>query len=535
MFNIYYSLFGFIGHVREIMSVYRKHSEGAWAGKSTIEQNCLLKNYIDEYNAFLDFEFDPEFQTVQNKIDQNLKYLGIKTQTDITIIDDIFPHPLSAFRFQEFLSYLKAFENIEIFCSGISYRVLGNDSLDQKIIDFKKEYPLYAKKVKKYFSNSIINSRLIYTVFLGNTFVNIDRIDELNIPFVFTLYPGGMFGLNNPQSDNFLRRITSSPNFRKVIVTQQITYDYLVDNNFCKPEQIKFIYGVVTPLNRFENKYVKKCYFGYDKHNLDICFVAHKYTKYGVDKGFDVFISVAKILAKKYSNIFFHVVGGFNKDDADITGIEDRIFFYGSQSMEWFDKFYEEKDIILSPNIPNKIFTGSFDGFPTGSCTDAGLREVSMFCTDEMHLNSRFENGKDIVIVPHDASQIAAIIQRYYKSPEELRAIAINGAEKIKEIYGYSQQILPRIELLKQEIESVNRVMVPENISISSTEQELVKLTRNGLFSKMLLFIKKITPKFIKNKIRSIYLYLKSRPLIKKILIRIIPNKIREYLKSFIG
>ena len=42
------------------------------------------------------------------------------------------------------------------------------------------------------------------------------------------------------------------------------------------------------------------------------------------------------------------------------------------------------------------IFTGSFDGFPTASCIDAGLRKTAIFCTDPLDLNnSHFYDNKN--------------------------------------------------------------------------------------------------------------------------------------------
>ncbi len=285
---------------------------------------------------------------------------------------------------------------------------------------------------------------------------------ELEIPFVFTLYPGGGFGLNVANSDEMLTRVFSSPCFRKVIVTQKVTYDYLVDNNYCKPEQIKFIFGVVTPLDYINTEYAEKKHFGIDidKETLDICFVAYKYTKKGVDKGYDIFTEVAHQLCQKHHNIKFHVVGGIDEHDIDVTDLRGKITFYGKRDTEWFNDFYKDKDIILSPNIPKTMYPGSFDGFPTGSCVDAGLRKTAIFCTDELNLNKKvfsegneFVEDKEIVIIPHDAVRITSIIESHYHDPKKLKTISENGSLRLKQLFGFEAQILPRINLLRAEIE----------------------------------------------------------------------------------
>jgi glycosyltransferase involved in cell wall biosynthesis len=447
MFNIYYSQFGNIGYLDEVMSVYRKHENGVWAGMPSYKKNRLTYDSIDTYNQYLGYRYEHEFSIYQDRVMKN-------TLWDIAIIDDVAPHPLSAFRAQEFESYLKNFDGLKIYCSGISIHFLGKKTLEELILDFRKKYPEHAEQIEILKPNTIINAKLIYTVFLGNTFINIDEIERSGTPFVFTLYPGGFFGLHNERSDTMLKRVTSSPCFRKVIVTQKVTYDYLIDNKFCTPSQIEFIFGVVTPLEQLEAEYQDKKHFGINKQILDICFVAHKYTKSGVDKGYDIFIDVATKLSQKYQNIQFHVVGGFDESEIDVSHISHRIKFYGSQEIQWFDEFYKDKDIILSPNVPFKIFSGSFDGFPTGSCTDAGLRETAIFCTDELSLNSGFfTDGEEIVIIPHNADKIVDVVMAYYHNPHKLMSIAKNGREKIKKLYSYEAQLLPRIKILKEQVD----------------------------------------------------------------------------------
>ena len=379
---------------------------------------------------------------------------------DIAIVDDIFPHPLSAFRFQEFTCYLQEFKNLEIYSSGASVGILGESTFDEIIIDFKVKYPEYAAQIKNLKMDDIINTKLIYAVFLINIYLNIQQIERSNTPFIFTLYPGGGFGLNTANSDMMLKRVMSSPCFRKVIVTQKVTYDYLIARHLCRPDQIKFIFGVVTPLKQIESEYSGKKHYGIEKNNLDICFVAYKYTNKGVDKGYDVFIDVARQLCQHHDNINFHVVGGIDEHEIDVSDLKGKITFYGKRDMDWFDSFYKDKDIILSPNIPGTMYPGSFDGFPTGSCVDAGLRKTAIFCTDELDLNAKtfsagneFVEGEEIVIIPHEAGKITSMIEGYYHDPQKLKALAENGSLRIKRLFGFEAQILPRIALLKKEIE----------------------------------------------------------------------------------
>jgi glycosyltransferase involved in cell wall biosynthesis len=503
MFNIYYSQFGDIGFLDEVMSVYRKHASGVWAGISNYRRNNSLSYYIDTYDHYLGYKYAHEFSIYKKMLLTGVLY-------DMVIIDDAAPHPLSAFRDQEFRGYLKEFEGLKIYCSGLSIPFLGGGTLEELIFAFYKKYPHYVGQIEALKPDTEINAKLIYMVFLGNTFINIDVIENQEIPFVFTLYPGGSFGLNSENSDRMLRRVTSSPCFRKVIVTQRITYDYLVEKKICKPEQIEFIFGIVTPLEQLEKEYTGKKHFGIDKDTLDICFVAHKYTETGMDKGYDVFVDVAIALSERHPNIRFHVVGGFDEKVLDVSRLGDTIRFYGNREIEWFDDFYRDKDIILSPNVPFKIFEGSFDGFPTGTCVDAGLRETAIFCTDELKLNDGFfVDREELVIVPHDVGKIVEIVEFYHSNPEQLAAIGKNGRRRIKALYGYEAQMLPRIDLLRAEVElyEQSKVEIRKKFDkIDWSQKRLLRLTQKlrRLSSKFFTVVRENTPTWLKNGIKRI-------------------------------
>jgi glycosyltransferase involved in cell wall biosynthesis len=483
MFNIYFSTLGSIGRIKEPMSVYRKHQEAVWSSKESTEMATVLSGYIDDYTAFFDFEYDAEFSLRKDHYDQ----IGAAPAlSDMVIVDDFFPEPLSAFRMKEFLYYLDALDSIQIYSDCQASSAISGKKPETIIAEFRKQFPEHARQVRKYSPKSKISTKLFYVVFLNLAYQVISKAEELGIPLVFTLYPGGGFGINNKISDKKLRRVTSSPCFRKVIVTQQITYDYLLEKKFCKPEQIEFIFGGVVPELDPAVELPEKVRYGFQKETLDICFVAHNYTRTGVIKGYDVFIEVAHQLCAKYSNIMFHVVGGHEETDIDISTISSRFRFYGKQHTEWFDQFYLDKDIILSPNIPAGKVDGTFDGFPTGSVVDAGLRRVGVFCTDPLNLNQgNFLPDEEIVIIPHDANKIVHLIEEYYHHPEKLRDLGDNGSKKLKQVFSNESQILPRLKILSSEINQYEtaKIEIQERMRYSRFRVRLiiVKLVRQVL------------------------------------------------------
>lgn len=454
MLNTFCSTYGDIGYIPEVMNIYRKHSGSVWGGLDVKERSKEMIKNIDEYNRYLDFIYNREFtQWRNNCICETDGYYA--ERYDLVVIDDIFPSDLSGFRYQEFTSYLQEIKNTKVLCTGQSIVDFLKKNPDEVIIEYKRRFPYLSGNVCKYDLWRPVPCKLMYFVFPTNAYNALPIIEHYGIPFVFTLYPGGGFALENAVSDIRLKRIMDSSFFKKVIVTQQVTYDYLLNKKYCTSDKIEFIFGVVMPLIEYgkAKSYTKKRY-GIEKEVLDICFVAQKYTKYGEDKGYDIFIETAKILCKMHENIHFHVVGGFDEKVIDISDIKSRITFHGQLNLADFDLFFADKDIIISPNIEGKIGKGAFDGFPTGSCVEAGLRKTALFCTDTLNLNgSRLINGEEIIIIPHDAEKIREIIESYYNNPELLRKIGENGQEKLLYLYSYEYQIAPRIKLLRQEIE----------------------------------------------------------------------------------
>ena len=305
-------------------------------------------------------------------------------------------------------------------------------------------------KFKKGFIN--INSQLFYCVFINNIFTNLKWIEKNKIPFVFTLYPGGGFQTGEAISDMKLRKVFASPMFKKVIVTQHYTRDYLRDNDFCKPEQIEYIFGGVVPQNSLQKDVTDKKSYLINKITFDICFCAAKYTPRGEDKGYDVFIDFAHKIAAKYDFIRFHVVGGFLNSDIDVTQIKDKIQFYGYQKFEGLSTIYKKMDVLVSPNKPFVLGKGAFDGFPLGTVVEAALNGVVALITDGLKQNTIFIPNEDLIIIESNSRSIEKEIIDLINQPEKLYLISEKGREKFMEVFSNEVQMKPRIELLQNEI-----------------------------------------------------------------------------------
>lgn len=368
--------------------------------------------------------------------------VNIFKKKDLIILDDFFPNLLSRFRVIEFNHYLKNIKKSKVFSFNIEYQKFYSEYI--------KYYPDNKNKISIKNEDEIFNTSLYYSVFLNNTFNFLPIIESTNANFVFTLYPGGGFVLNDTESDLKLNRIFKSSHFKKVITTQKLTSDYLIDKGLCVPSQIEFIYGGVFKENDSIQKVPQKQYFGFDKNYLDICFVANKYHSLGKDKGFDIFIESAKILIKKFKNIHFHIVGGFGEEDIFIENIKSRFTFYGPQLHSFFKIFNKQMDIIISPNRPFILSPGSFDGFPTGCCVEAGMDGVAVICSDELKLNKYFREGIEIKIISATIDDIVNTVSFYYKKPEKLKDLSINGFIRFNQVFSPKLQLEKRLNLLKQ-------------------------------------------------------------------------------------
>lgn len=455
-FHLFCSQYGDIQLLNQPMTMYRKHRNGYWSSRTTIEKAKILLSQIDAYDMKLGKVFSTEFQVIKDSLRNTLMKpcKGTNDEIDLLIIDNIFPSRLSGFRYEEYIYLLRNIPNATVLASGRAVTALGNQRHSDNITQFRGHYPDLATRIVSTFDFESCKPRLLYTIFIDQLYNDVLPLAEAyQIPFAFTLYPGGAFGINNLRSDKMLRRAFASPFFSKVIVTQEVTLTYLLENGFCSPDKIEYIYGVPTPGIAIAGSY-ERCTKqpGVDRP-LNICFVAHKYTANGNDKGYDVFLRVVEIVTKRLSNVAFHVVGPWCPDDISLLSADNPvdITYYGTRDQEWFDSFYRDKDILLSPNTNGMIYPGSFDGFPTGCATDAALRGVALLVTDPLEMNSgKFQAGQDLVIIPRDATEISQLICYLYDNPNMLSSIGARGCLRVRQLFSVENQLLPRLAVIKK-------------------------------------------------------------------------------------
>ncbi|HYX28101.1 MAG TPA: hypothetical protein VE863_06005, partial [Pyrinomonadaceae bacterium] len=270
----------------------------------------------------------------------------------LVILDDIYPHILSAFRIAEYNAYLERYAgSIALSTAGAFPAVGETRSLEAVTEEFETLYPHLKQRVSRYDAR-VPPARLAYFMFVHNARHFLRSITKSRTPFVFTLYPG--FRINEPDSDEMLRQTCASRYLRKIITTQRITYDYV--SQFVDTEKIAFIYGGVFPSERLTTMLPPRQFYQQHKHTFDICFVAFRYMPKAIDKGYDVFIAVARELSRRFDDVRFHVVGPMNASDIDVSDFSDRIQFHGIRQTDFFPQFHAGMDLMLSPTVPFVLF-----------------------------------------------------------------------------------------------------------------------------------------------------------------------------------
>ena len=478
-FNLYCAQFGRIGHLRRPLSVYRQHEAGAWSARPTLDKAVRLLRLIGEYDAFLDYRYTDGLSALRRRYHRVIAEAAAGTDEkpfDLIVLDDVFPSRRSGFRLVEFCAYLHAFPSAVALTSGLSLPVLGDETLAEAIAHLGRDDPEAGSRVLVSDGEFPLElGRLLYVDFLNNATALLPAAEAAGVPFAFTLYPGGGLLLHDEECDRKLRRVFSSPCFRRVFVTQQVTYDYIVAGGLCPPEAVELIFGVVMPPREAQPEDDDRLRWGLGKSTLDVCFMAHRYMPTGEDKGYDVFLDVARRLAERHDDVRFHVVGPYDETVLPLDGLDGLIEFHGTLDPEEFDAFFRGMDLIVSPNISGRLFPGAFDGFPTASCTEAALRGVAVAAVDEFgSATGHFTDGEDIILIPHDADGTAGVLESYCADPAALRDLGRRGRVRTLELYSLEAQIGPRLAVLKELVGDPSpRAPGPERAGAKPEETQL--------------------------------------------------------------
>lgn len=358
------------------------------------------------------------------------------------ILDDFFPNLITGFRVAEFNTYLAATDQLTILSTFPGF--------ERAHAEYAALYPQFADRVRPFTPIEVGRYHFVYVHFLNNIFNFLPIIENFSLPFAMTLYPGGGFGLNEPVSDMKLARVAASRCLRGIITTQRVTEEYLLQRYPQLPLYPIYV-GVMNEVY-FADAHVaateRRRRFGYDKDQIDICFIADKYMPQGVNKGYPGFVQAMTRVVAALPQARIHVVGGYGPEDFPVPIPPEQWQFHGYLYTAELRDFMLDMDLIVSPNLPFKLQPGNFDGFPTGSCVEASLCGAGMVVTDPLNLNQTYTDGEDILLVPPDPAVIAERIIDLAADPARLANLGRRGCVASRHAFAPREQLGRRIEVL---------------------------------------------------------------------------------------
>jgi len=400
---------------------------------------------------------------------------GARPEIGLGLFCDRFPHTYG-FLIQQFATYLEHFPDSQVYSFG--RRVLEPYDRDQfapALARFGDFWPELGSRVAQLVpelshpralaesthvrltlapGSRFRRPRLAHCVFAMNADLFRPLFETLEIPFSFTLNPGGAFRLGQAYSDERLRQVFRSRWFRHVIVTYERTRDYIRERFAVPEEQISLIHGTIVLERLIEAHRRPKRRYGQDKDTLDLCFAGMRYSASGSDKGYDSFIACAHRLAPRWPHLRFHVVGNFSPRIIDVSALGERIIFHGVRDQRWMAGFFSGIDAVVSPNRPHQLARGAFDGFPVTTCIEAAMVGVALFASDPLRLNRGLTDGVDFVEVSPEPETLAEQLGRWLADPERLYQLAARGEQRCHEIWGEAAQMPPRLALMRRLLEA---------------------------------------------------------------------------------
>ena len=169
---------------------------------------------------------------------QYLKRL-FRKQRSVVVLDDFFPNLLTGFRVAEYNWYLKHYPRLKIYSTYQDFEAAH--------AAYAQFFPQYADRVLPYGESSLDNCAFVYMNFLNNAYHFLPALETHGVPFLLTLYPGGGFGLREPESDAKLDLVLGSSLLCGIIATQNVTLEYLKDRG-CKVPVHDIYGGAVNPV-----------------------------------------------------------------------------------------------------------------------------------------------------------------------------------------------------------------------------------------------------------------------------------------------
>ncbi|MCZ2830305.1 FkbM family methyltransferase [Modestobacter sp. VKM Ac-2986] len=357
----------------------------------------------------------------------------------VVVLDDYFPTKGTGFRIAEFDWMLR---------QGVVAEVMTTvPDLPSLLTEYATLHPETHRQVSSYDARRLGDFECASVMFLNNAAHFVADLERAGLPFVLTLYPGGGLNPGTPRTERMLRRVLASPMLEHVITTQPVVTELIRSSSDVPVTEVLGV--TVDPGYLRPGPGLRTDHFGTGKPVLDVCFVAHRYTADGSDKGWPVFLQTLRLLTDAGLPVRGHVVGGFGPADVDAEHAHLPLTFASTLSTPELRAFYAGMDVVLSPTAAGRLAPGAFDGFPTGACVEAALCGVALVATDPLGQNRLFTDGHDIHMPPADPVEVAQRVLDMVAEPGGLQRVAQAGLRTARRAYGVDAQLWTRRRILE--------------------------------------------------------------------------------------
>lgn len=390
------------------------------------------------------------FETLYKRIDQlsyqSFWYKGVK-KYDIIIFDNVLPNLSTPWRSFELENLILKFPNSKVISNNRSKAFNSYIKFNKRKKDFGIFFPILSKRLTKEKLICNVNTKVLYFLFFNNIVFYYEKIKINNISFVFTLYPGGGWELNNKTKDKIITEIVSDELCLGVIVNQFITFEYLVGKLKISEKKIKLIHGI--PVNLESRNVLRK--YNSRKEAFNIVFVGHKYTNLGEDKGLPIFLDVINRINQKGFNIKGYIVGNFKKENFEPFFDLSEIRFMGEMKENQLLLFLQTTDIILSCNKPFVLSRGAYDGFPLGSVGMAAMSGNLVLSTDYFNEGSKigFIDNVHFIKIDTEVNHLIEKLKYCLINFEKMNEIINESLRFFINYYSFKNQINPRLEMFE--------------------------------------------------------------------------------------
>jgi glycosyltransferase involved in cell wall biosynthesis len=365
----------------------------------------------------------------------------------VLILDDFFPNLLTGFRVAEYNALMQRCDRLRVLSCA--------ENFETRHAEYAALYPQFAPRVQRFDpTRAPPTGSAVYCNFLFNATRFLPWIEHHRLPFAFTLYPGGGFGIGWQASDTNLRRVLGSPLLRHMVTTQPVTEAYLLDfaaqHGLVLPPRT-MVAGSTANEIYFDAEAARHgAYFGAGKATLDVCFVAEQYMPGAENKGYPEFAAAAVALGDLPA-LRLHVVGPLTARDTSerLDRLGDRIRFHGRLETSKLQQLLTGMDIAISLSRPGLLHPGNFDGFPTCSSVEASLCGVAIVANDPLAQNTWYTDRESMILVDAEVSSVEQAVRWLAEDPTRIAALGRQGRAVTRAHYAPELQIGPRWAVLQ--------------------------------------------------------------------------------------